>query len=100
MPDVGPLRALPWVLLVAFGVGTAGAQEGVEPSAVPSPASANEGMRPNVPMVQVEEPPAIDGSLDDVVWQQAPVLHRFVQVAPRPGEPGAYGRPHPGGISP
>jgi hypothetical protein len=75
------------VLIVVLGVGTAGAQEGVEPGAPPSSVSANEGMRPNVPMVKVEEPPAIDGSLDDVVWQQAPVLHRFVQVAPRPGEP-------------
>jgi hypothetical protein len=75
------------LLSAAFGVGAAAAQQEAGSIAPPSPAAANEGMRPNVPMVQVEEPPAIDGSLDDDIWQQAPVLHRFVQVNPRPGEP-------------
>jgi hypothetical protein len=88
VPAVGPLRALLWVLVsVALGVGAAAAEEGVAPGAVPVSASANEGMRPNVPMVRVEQPPSIDGSLDDAVWQQAPVLERFLQIGPRPGDP-------------
>ena len=40
-----------------------------------------------VPAVHVDQPPHIDGVLDDQVWQRAPVLNEFTQQEPREGAP-------------
>ncbi|MCI0614720.1 hypothetical protein L0244_17155, partial [bacterium] len=32
-----------------------------------------------------EQPPVIDGKLDEPIWHQAPVANRFVETRPQPG---------------
>jgi len=43
--------------------------------------------RPSVTAVRVDEPPRIDGNLDDAVWQQATRITDFVQQGPIEGAP-------------
>ncbi len=43
--------------------------------------------RPSVNALRVEQPPMIDGMLDEAAWQQAPVAGDFVQQDPDDGEP-------------
>jgi len=43
--------------------------------------------RPRVTAVRAEEPPRIDGQLDDQIWQRATRLSGFVQVRPLDGAP-------------
>jgi hypothetical protein len=43
--------------------------------------------RYTVPAVHVDQPPRIDGVLDDQVWQRAPLLAEFTQQEPREGAP-------------
>jgi uncharacterized protein DUF5916/cellulose/xylan binding protein with CBM9 domain len=45
--------------------------------------------RPIAMAAQVTEPPVIDGSLDERVWQEATALDGFVQAEPFEGEPGS-----------
>ncbi len=43
--------------------------------------------RPSVTAVRADDPPRIDGLLDDAVWQRATRLTEFVQVRPLDGAP-------------
>ena len=43
--------------------------------------------RPSVTALRVEQPPVIDGVLDEATWQAAPVAGDFVQQDPDDGEP-------------
>ncbi|MDP6579483.1 MAG: FlgO family outer membrane protein [Vicinamibacterales bacterium] len=43
--------------------------------------------RPSVTAVRTDDPPRIDGQLDDAVWQRATRLTEFVQVRPLDGAP-------------
>ncbi|SVC04609.1 uncharacterized protein METZ01_LOCUS257463, partial [marine metagenome] len=43
--------------------------------------------RPSITAVRVEQPPVIDGVLDEAVWRAAPVAGDFVQQDPDNGEP-------------
>ena len=70
---------------------------GNDPPAMASPrAAAGLGLaasagiltgRPSVTAVRTDEPPRIDGTLDDQVWQQAARISRFVQQNPVEGAP-------------
>jgi hypothetical protein len=50
-------------------------------------ADAARAGRPVLNAVRAVTPPAIDGRLDDEVWQRGPVATDFLQRSPRPGEP-------------
>ena len=41
--------------------------------------------RHSIPAVRADQPPRIDGVLDDVVWQKAPLIDTFTQQEPREG---------------
>jgi len=43
--------------------------------------------RPKVQIFRVDEPPVLDGKLDDVAWQGAAKLTQFTQQNPREGQP-------------
>jgi len=43
-----------------------------------------------VEAVRTDNPPRIDGSLDDVAWQKAPVLTDFIQYSPYSGRPASF----------
>ena len=77
---IAPLCAA--VLLVVHA--TAAAAQTAPSAPAPSPAAAE---RLTATAVRVEEPPAIDGVLDDVAWQSAPVHNGFVQADPQEGQP-------------
>ena len=59
----------------------AGAQAHVHPAA---DHSARE--RHSVAAIRADQPPKIDGVLDDAVWQKAPVIDQFTQQEPREGD--------------
>lgn len=60
---------------------------GLLPLWVPAfPASAEESTDPpQVQVVRIEEPPVLDGRLDDEVWSRAVVVRDFIQVEPVEG---------------
>lgn len=74
------------VLSVAMINCVLAAQEAPPDTAKPGDGVALEKVKargvPVVQMVRVEEPPVIDGRLDDPQWDQAPVLDGFRQVDP------------------
>ena len=43
--------------------------------------------RPSVTAVRTDEPPRVDGNLDDLIWQQAARITEFVQQSPVEGAP-------------
>jgi hypothetical protein len=43
--------------------------------------------RPSIEVFRVDEPPELDGRLDDAAWQTAAKLTEFTQQTPREGEP-------------
>ncbi len=65
------------VLIVAF----------ITPAMLSAPVSAEDVERRQIVAVRVEEPPKIDGKLDDVVWQKAQPSEGFIQMKPHRGEP-------------
>ena len=53
-----------------------------------APAAAQEvPTRPAVAIVRTDEPPVIDGRMDEAVWSLTPVIDDFVQVEPGQGRP-------------
>ena len=80
-----------------LGAGVAGT--GAGPSAVgASPRATAAGLasaaslgilagRPSVTAARTAQPPAIDGNLDDAVWQRATRITEFVQQSPLEGQP-------------
>ncbi len=60
------------------------------PAAGGAGAAASAGIltgRPSVTVVRTDEPPRIDGRLDDAVWQRATRITEFVQQSPIEGAP-------------
>src|SRR5688500_18619397 len=47
------------------------------------------GSRPMASAARITQPPVIDGTLDEDVWQAATPLTRFTQAEPLEGEPGS-----------
>lgn len=73
-PDTSP---------VAGGIPPLNTAEGEPPASAATPFST----RPAVHLVRIDEPPAIDGRIDDAAWQSAPTITRFVQRDPFEGSP-------------
>ena len=48
-------------------------------------ASDNQRERYTIPAVRVDQPPKIDGVLDDDVWKKAPLVEQFTQQEPKEG---------------
>ena len=48
-------------------------------------AADNHRERYSIPAVRVDQPPKIDGVLDDEVWKKAPLIDEFTQQEPREG---------------
>ena len=48
-------------------------------------AADNHRERYSIPAVRVDQPPKIDGVLDDAVWKKAPLVEEFTQQEPREG---------------
>jgi len=48
-------------------------------------AADNHHERYSIPAVRVDQPPKIDGVLDDEVWKKAPLVEEFTQQEPREG---------------
>lgn len=80
-PKAGLWRALLLGGACALGLPWAALAQGGEPP-VPPPATGY-----TVHPVRFDSPPAIDGRLDDPVWQTAPRLADFRQLEPHEGEP-------------
>jgi len=51
------------------------------------PAARSLAGRPTVKIPRIDQPPSIDGTLDDVVWASAVHLTEFVQQQPLEGAP-------------
>ena len=56
--------------------------------------AGNDEPRPGAPFpaaraVRVDDPPVVDGRLDEEAWQSAEVLGNFIQRIPRDGAPGS-----------
>jgi hypothetical protein len=49
-------------------------------------AADNHRERYSIPAIRVDQPPKIDGVLDDEVWKKAPLVEAFTQQEPREGE--------------
>lgn len=45
------------------------------------------GERPSVRATRVQQPPRIDGTLEELVWRDAPAVDAFTQQEPREGQP-------------
>ena len=52
-------------------------------------AAAPVPVRPSITMMRTADPPAIDGRLDDSVWESATHITDFLQIAPVEGAPGS-----------
>jgi Domain of unknown function (DUF5916)/Carbohydrate family 9 binding domain-like len=48
-------------------------------------AADNHRERYSIPAIRVDQPPKIDGVLDDEVWKKAPLVEEFTQQEPREG---------------
>ena len=48
-------------------------------------ASENHRERYSIPAVRVDQPPKIDGVLDDDIWKKAPLIEEFTQQEPKEG---------------
>lgn len=53
----------------------------------PLAAYAQDGARPNLTIGRADQPPVIDGVVDDVVWNSAQPFSTFIQQEPNEGEP-------------
>lgn len=87
----GLVLAAASTLVFAFALGAPGRALAKQPEGAagePPPPSVPREMPapPEARAVLVDEPPVIDGRLDDPVWQQALVIDGFTQVEPRNGE--------------
>jgi hypothetical protein len=75
-------RAALQAVLLLCAAAPAALSQAVQAAEAPNGASARAAVA-----VRVDQPPAIDGRLDEPVWQTAPVLDGFVQRIPRDGAP-------------
>jgi hypothetical protein len=86
LPPNSPLRTFAAAAGLALAVGASAPRAGAQ--GPPGPAAAEAGARQPVATAQrVTEPPAIDGVLDEGLWQQATPLIDFVQAEPLEGQP-------------
>jgi hypothetical protein len=53
----------------------------------PAPGVAPEARRPTLTAVRAEQPPTVDGRLDDAIWRNAALIDTFVQEEPVEGAP-------------
>jgi hypothetical protein len=42
--------------------------------------------RYTIPAIRVDQPPKMDGALDDEIWRRAPAVEQFIQQEPREGD--------------
>jgi hypothetical protein len=85
------LAAIYSAMLVAATAVPASAQQPAPPpgdaAATAERRAPGSTARPALQAVRAAAAPAIDGRLDDAVWQKAPIATNFIQRMPRPGEP-------------
>lgn len=84
------MRRAPWILSIACAA-DAWAQPPPAQGMRPPPDRASTDGVPRLPATRAAQAPAIDGKLDDAVWQAATAEDRFVQKSPKGGEPPSEG---------
>jgi hypothetical protein len=55
-------------------------------NAIPAATQSMDTIRPSIRIVHTDNPPVIDGQLDDPAWEHAALLTRLIQVEPVPGQ--------------
>ena len=69
------------------GRGNPGAGRAAPSRVGPAESAVNLTGRPTVTAVRADEPPRVDGLLDDAIWQSATRLTEFMQIRPVEGAP-------------